>query len=85
MQSILEMSGVQNEQKQNSCQHTYIVFPIIFVNFKPKDSIDRILERFHEREDLEEVDGQHLLVDMPDDFYSQKVITSKQALSSVLM
>ena len=28
--------------------------------------------KVHERENLEEVDGQHLLVDMPDDFYSQK-------------
>ena len=61
-----------NEQKAKFLS-TYIYrIPDYIRQLQTKDSIDRILERFHEREDLEEVDGQHLLVDMPDDFYSQK-------------
>ena len=58
-----------NDQKSEFLS-TYIQkIPAYIRELQTKDSIQRILDRFQEREDLEQLDGDGLFVDMPDDFY----------------
>lgn len=61
-----------HKQKCNFLK-TYIdKVPQYIRELQSKESIKRILNRFQERESLEELDGSHLLVDMPDDYYYPK-------------
>ena len=69
--NIGDTSGVNN-QKANFLT-TYIPkIPAYIRDLQTEKSINRILERFEERENLENLDGSNLSVDMPDDFYQSK-------------
>ena len=69
-----------NEQKSKFLK-TYIEkVPQYIRELQTKESIDRILNRFQERESLEEIEGSHLLVDMPDDYYYPKDIYEQSGI-----
>lgn len=69
--NIGDTSGV-NDQKAKFLA-TYIPkIPAYIRELQTEDSVNRILERFEERENLENLDGSKLNVDMPDDFYQSK-------------
>ncbi len=61
-----------NNQKGDFLANYIQKIPGYIRQLQSKESIQRILSRFQERENLEDVDGKKLLVDMPDDFYATK-------------
>lgn len=59
---------------------TYIKkIPSYIQELQTEDSVQRILSRFEDRENLEDLDGSKLYVDMPDDFLAKKMSISKLA------
>ena len=68
----MQLNKARNNQKANFLT-TYIPkIPAYIRDLQTEKSINRILERFEERENLENLDGSNLSVDMPDDFYQSK-------------
>ena len=61
-----------NEQKAKFLCTYLDKIPGYIRELQTAESIERILNRFQERENLEELDGKQLLVDMPDDYYEQR-------------
>lgn len=61
-----------NEQKAKFLPQYIEKIPGYIRELQTDESIKRILDRFEERENLEQLDGNRLMVDMPDDFYSSK-------------
>lgn len=61
-----------NDQKAAFLSDYLDKVPGYIRDLQTDESIDRILERFQERESLEELDGSKLLVEMPDNFYERK-------------
>ena len=69
--NIGDTSGVNNQKAKFLA--TYIPkIPAYIRELQTEESIHRILERFEERENLENLDGSKLNVDMPDDFYQSR-------------
>lgn len=59
--------------KKSKFLSTYIKkIPSYIRELQTEGSMNRILSRFEERENLEQLDGSKLHVDMPDDFYQKK-------------
>lgn len=61
-----------NEQKAKFLRTYLKKIPGYIRELQTKESIERIISRFQERENLEDLDGKRLLVDMPDDFLQKK-------------
>ena len=61
-----------NKQKSKFLVDYIDKVPNYIRDLQTEESIQRILDRFRERESLEELDGSQLKVDMPDDYYYPK-------------
>lgn len=61
-----------NDQKAKFLRTYLDKIPGYIRELQTQESIERILSRFQERENLEELDGTRLLVDMPDDYLQKK-------------
>lgn len=61
-----------NDQKAKFLSQYLPKIPSYIRQLQTKESIDRIISRFQERESLENIDSQHLFTDIPDDFFSKK-------------
>lgn len=61
-----------NDQKGKFLADYIKKIPDYIRQLQSEESIQRILSRFQERENLENIDGENLCVDMPDDFYATK-------------
>lgn len=61
-----------NDQKAKFLAQYLPKIPSYIRQLQTNESIDRIISRFQERESLENIDSQHLFIDIPDDFFSKK-------------
>ena len=61
-----------NQQKSEYLAKYISKVPAYLRELQSEDSLKRILDRFEERESLENIDSNQLLVEMPDDYYSSK-------------
>ncbi len=61
-----------NDQKAAFLSQYIKLVPRYIRELQTKDSINRIISRFQERESLENIDSQHLFTEMPDDFFAKK-------------
>lgn len=60
-----------NDQKCNFLSQYIKKLPVYLRELQTNKSIERIVNRFQQRESLEEIDSNQLLVEMPDDFYKE--------------
>ena len=61
-----------NDQKAQFLYNYIKKIPSYVQELQTEESIRRILSRFEERENLEDLEGSQLYVDMPDNFYEKK-------------